>query len=137
MDNPTNTELAGYLREWAKEMDADESGRHWLVVAADRLMEDLTMRALREAQDLCAQPAEKPTVPEVMPMVRAYYAEPENVCGGSLHIVLDDCNVRDSDVEFCIEYAKERGDRAGVLLGEILRRMSKTQRLKIAQKIYE
>jgi hypothetical protein len=74
---------------------------------------------------------DKPTVPEVMPLVRAYYAKEENGAGGSLHIVLDDGNVEDSSVEFCIEEAEKRGDKDGVELGKILLRMSKTQRNKL------
>ena len=37
MSNPTNTELAGYLREWASEMDAGTPGKTWLLEAANRL----------------------------------------------------------------------------------------------------
>jgi hypothetical protein len=71
----------------------------------------------------------KPTVPEVLPIVREYYEE--HAAGGTLHIVLDDGNVDDSDVQFCIDYARRQGDNAGVFLGQILLRMSKTQRLKL------
>lgn len=73
----------------------------------------------------------KPTVPEVLPIVRAYYAKPGNLAGGSLHIVLDDGNVGDDCVEFCEKEATERGDDDGVALARILRRMSKTQRHKL------
>jgi hypothetical protein len=34
----------------------------------------------------------KPTVPEVKPLIRAYYALPMNGAGGELHCVLDDRN---------------------------------------------
>ncbi len=37
MNNPTNAQLAGYLREWAKEMAPLEAGKQWLLLAADRL----------------------------------------------------------------------------------------------------
>jgi hypothetical protein len=76
----------------------------------------------------------KPTVPEVLPLVRAYCAKPGNWNGGSLHIVLADDNVSDSDVQHCIEWARERGDDDGAALGEILLRMSKTQRLRLASR---
>lgn len=74
---------------------------------------------------------DKPTVPDVLPLVRAYYAKPGNEAGGSLHIVLDDGNVDDDCVEFCEKYATENGDEDGVALARILRRMSKTQRNKL------
>lgn len=73
----------------------------------------------------------KPTIPEVLPLVQAYYAKPGNIVGGSLHIVLDDCNVDDSHVRYCIDDAREKGDDDGVRLGELLLRMSKTQRSKL------
>lgn len=75
----------------------------------------------------------KPTVPEVLPLVQAYYALPGNGVGGSLHIVLEDGNVEDSSVAFCLKAAQERGDAPGVELASILLRMSRTQRLKLAR----
>lgn len=32
------------------------------------------------------------------------YGEENCACGGPLHIILDDGNIRDSDIEFCAEY---------------------------------
>ncbi len=78
----------------------------------------------------------KPTVPEVLPMMYAYRDTEGNGVGGSLHIVLDDGNTEDDHVKWCIEYAKERGDAAGVELGETLLRMSRTQRGKLAGLFY-
>jgi hypothetical protein len=73
----------------------------------------------------------KPTVPEVQPLVAAFYALPENGAGGSLHVVLDDGNVADGHVEGCIEYAEKRGDAIGAALGRLLMLCSKTQREKL------
>ena len=56
---------------------------------------------------------------------------------GSLHIVLDDGNVRDDHVTFCREYATKNGDTEGAELAEILLTMSKTQRLRLPDKVYE
>lgn len=75
---------------------------------------------------------EKPTVPEVLPLVQAYYAMPGNSAGGSLHLVLDDGNVEDSSVAVCLRYAQEHDDEAGVELATLLLKMSKTQRKKLA-----
>jgi hypothetical protein len=71
----------------------------------------------------------KPTIPDVVERFAAYYAK--NLAWGSLHIVLDDGNVEDSSVKFCIENAQERGDVEGKGLAEILLQMSKTQRAKL------
>lgn len=74
----------------------------------------------------------KPTVPEVLPLVRAYYAKPGNGAGGNLHIVLDDYNVRDDDVQFCLDLAEQFNDEDGAALAKLLLKMSKTQRAKLA-----
>ena len=71
------------------------------------------------------------TIPEILPLIQAYYQKPGNCNGGSLHIVLEDCNLKDSDVQFCIDYAKEKGDADGMALAEKLLLMSKTQRKKL------
>ena len=75
----------------------------------------------------------KPTIPEVIDRFIAYHGLPENAAWGSLHIVLEDDNVDDSSVRYCIDYALERGDKEGAELAKILLRMSKTQRLKLGR----
>ncbi len=71
----------------------------------------------------------KPTVPEVLPFVRALYAiEP---AGGSLHVVLDDGNLADAFVAGCAEDARAAGDRFGELLARVLLLMSRTQRARL------
>lgn len=75
----------------------------------------------------------KPTISEVLPLVRAYYAKPGNDVGGCLHVVLDDGNVADGHVRACMEFAKKQGDAAGVELAQVILRMSKTQRRKLAR----
>lgn len=72
----------------------------------------------------------KPTVPSVIDEFKRYHAR--ECAWGALHIVLDDGNVRDGDVAFCAEYAREVGDTEAARLAETLLAMSKTQRLKIA-----
>jgi|SRR4051812_22637710 len=59
-------------------------------------------------------------VSDVDALVERFYAMPENGVGGSLHIVLDDCNINDGSVEWCIEHARGRDDRAGEALGRLL-----------------
>lgn len=84
---------------------------------------------VQECNRILADP-NKPNVPTVQPLVDAYYAL-GNWAGGSLHIALEDCNVKDRDVQWCVENAEKDGDCYGVLLGKVLLRMSKTQRLKL------
>lgn len=71
----------------------------------------------------------QPTVPEVRPLTRAFYEL--HPTGGSLHIVLDDGNVKDSDVQSCVDYAIQGGDKTGEKLGRVLLLMSPTQRNKL------
>ncbi|MNB58588.1 hypothetical protein D3C87_598700 [compost metagenome] len=72
------------------------------------------------------------TVPEVIERFAAYHMD--YPVWGSLHIVLEDFNVDNHHVEWCIEYAIKEGDKEGEELGKILLQMSKSQRLKIAHK---
>lgn len=78
----------------------------------------------------------RPTVPAVLPRVRAYRDQPGNSVGGRLHLVLDGGNTRDSHVQYCLEHAKAIGDTEGAALARILLRMSKTQRGKLASLFY-
>lgn len=73
----------------------------------------------------------KPTIPDVVSDFTDYREKPGNGAWGSLHIVLDDGNVTDDDVRFCIDWAEHNGDSDGKRLGEVLLRMSKTQRKKL------
>jgi len=73
----------------------------------------------------------RPTVPEVYPLIIDYYKKPDNNCGGSLHCVLDDGNLDDQNIIFSIGHAHEESDEDGVRLGELLLRMSITQRRKL------
>ncbi|HUT43219.1 MAG TPA: hypothetical protein VMW95_02690 [Desulfobacterales bacterium] len=77
----------------------------------------------------------KPQIPDFIERFSLY--RKINPIWGSLHIVLADGNVKDSDVEFCRNYALEHGDHNGVFLADILMKMSKTQRRKIDMKVDE
>lgn len=69
-------------------------------------------------------------VPEILPLLKDYY--PNHRSGGSLHIVLEDGNVDNKHVEYCKQYAIERGDADGARIADILLTMTKTQRRKAA-----
>ena len=49
----------------------------------------------------------KPTLPEVRPLIDAYYALPWNGAGGELHVVLDDGNVERSHIQWCLDNAQQ------------------------------
>lgn len=73
----------------------------------------------------------KPTTDNVRKLINGYYAKPGNSNGGALHVVLEDGNIRDSDIEFCIDKAEKAGDLDGISIGALLLQMSKTQRRKL------
>lgn len=67
-------------------------------------------------------------MPEIVPLIEAYYQKPENWVGGSLHVVLDDYNLDDDCIKHCRDLAAERGDADGVALSTALLQMTPTQR---------
>jgi hypothetical protein len=80
----------------------------------------------------------KVTVNDVLPLACRLYHE-EALCtrhtgnvGGHLHIVLDDGNERDSDVQFCLDEALQDKCDTCITIARLLLRMSKTQRLKLS-----
>ena len=75
----------------------------------------------------------KLTIPDVLERFAAYYRrEP---VWGSLHVVLDDGNVEDRSVRFCLEYAEREGDVEGAELARLLLRLSRSQRLRLAERV--
>ena len=73
----------------------------------------------------------KPTREEVSKLVKDYYAKPDNLVGGNLHVVLDDGNIQDYHIELCLKQAEEERDEDGIILAKALLEMSLTQRKKI------
>jgi hypothetical protein len=71
----------------------------------------------------------KPSISDVRDCFRSYLDL--NPGWGSLHIVLEDGNVSDANVRFCVDYAQRNGDLEGERLALILLEMSKTQRRKL------
>ena len=65
----------------------------------------------------------------VTALVDRYYQD--HPVGGSLHIVLDDGNIEDDDIEFSINHARGEDDPIGELIGLLMLQLSKTQRLKV------
>lgn len=73
----------------------------------------------------------KPTIQQLIEAVKAYYSIHGNNVGGRLHIVLDDGNINNSDIKWCIDYASSKNDNEAVLLGKMLLGASLTQRRKL------
>lgn len=71
----------------------------------------------------------KPTVPDVLPLVRAVYAR--HCAGCCLHILTDDGNVCQDDADYCLQRAQETGHADCLAAAELLVQMSPTQRRKV------
>ena len=78
---------------------------------------------------------DKETLTKAIEMAREYYGY--NPVGGYLHIVLDDENVEDSNVEFCIKEAKKYDDSEAIALGKFILNMPKAQRIKLVHRYDE
>ena len=61
----------------------------------------------------------------------SYDNQPGNAAGGSLHIILDDGNIEDNSVQYCIQYAIEHKDRPGENLARKLLLLSWRQRARL------
>ncbi len=67
-------------------------------------------------------PPDRPKVPEVRALVKAYYAKPGNGAGGNCHVVLDDSNIKEHFLVSTLAECSAAGDVDGA---EIMRRMLK------------
>ncbi len=77
----------------------------------------------------------KPSIPEVIHLFKAYKEKPGNSVWGSLHIVLEDGNIKNDHIVFCKEWARDLGDKDGENLCDILLLMSKSQRTRIGKMV--
>ncbi len=60
-----------------------------------------------------------------------YYSMPNNGAGGRLHLVLDDLNVRNSDLEFCEKLCLKEGDWLGLKIIEFLQMFPEQDRKRL------
>jgi hypothetical protein len=70
----------------------------------------------------------RPTTDDVKPLVYLLYDLPQHGCGGCLHITLEDGNLEDSSVQFCADYAQERGCFLCGVVATAMLQMTMTQR---------
>ncbi len=55
---------------------------------------------------------------------------------GSLHVALDDDNLKDASIQFCLNEATRTNDTKGVILAKYLLTMTKSQRARVSAKTY-
>ncbi len=81
------------------------------------------------ADELIALAANRPVITSALKKRFIEYGI--GTCWRSLHITMDDGNIDNHHVEFCLKDALAKGDTEGAALAEILLKMSKTQRRKL------
>lgn len=72
------------------------------------------------------------TVPRLERAASRYYEL--HPAGGSLHIVLDDRNIKRGHVAWCLEYALKNGDTPGAMLARGLLRSTISQRKRLTSR---
>lgn len=78
----------------------------------------------------------KPTIPDVLPLIKAYKQLPGNGVGGNLHVYLDDGNTEAGHVLWCLEECIKEQDYLGEGICRISLLMSNTQRHKLSSMFY-
>lgn len=79
----------------------------------------------------------RPAAQDVAKQIAAYYAKPGNGAGGHCHIVLDDENIRDDHVQWCLERCEQEADPDGASIMRIFLGMKRTARLKAIRLAWE
>jgi hypothetical protein len=73
----------------------------------------------------------KPSKEMMGAIIAEFYRKTENICGGTLHIVLEDGNTEDHNVEWCKRYAEDQLDYDGVLVADLLLKFTEDEREEI------
>ncbi|MEW5856427.1 MAG: hypothetical protein AB1861_03475 [Cyanobacteriota bacterium] len=72
---------------------------------------------------------------KVLPLAQEYYKI--HRAGGNLHVVLDDGNCTQEDVELCLRQASRENDELGVRLAQALLNLSFYERYYFVTALYE
>jgi len=73
----------------------------------------------------------RPLVPDVVPLVRAYYRN-HGYPNARMHVVIEDRNLDDRSIQWMLDRAIEHGDREAAQIALLLLKMSKAQRKRVA-----
>lgn len=73
----------------------------------------------------------KPTVPQAVEALTAYYRIPGRDNGGVVHIITEDGNAKQEHADSCVEHARQHGTQEDLEIAELLAAMSRTQRRKL------
>ena len=73
-------------------------------------------------------PRDRPTARDVRARIVAYYRKPGNEAGGYCHVVLDDGNLGDNSIRYCLGACELEMDTDGFEIMRLMLLLSKTQR---------
>lgn len=76
------------------------------------------------------------TINDVLPACVALYALPGHGVGGCLHIVLEDGNLKNHHVQFCVDYAREQDCPTCQRIAADILALSMTQRRKLRARLW-
>ncbi len=69
-------------------------------------------------------------------LVIAYLAKPENGSGGRCHVVLEDGNLFDGSIQYCLGECEYAGDVDGARIMNAMFEMTRSQRRRVLQRSY-
>lgn len=90
-----------------------------------------TVKEYNQLVDDIREDREDRWLPRLNEMIKDYYSLPGNICGGLLHIVLDDDNIEDQHLHWCAGLTHGKNDYAGNDIASLLLRMTMEQRKKL------
>lgn len=115
------------LREIAPLLDS--VGEHGIAQDA-RELGGFGLRSQGRVGSTPTAPQPPATPSQLRALIKAYYAKPGNLAGGTLHVTLDDGNIETHHILFCLGQAKDARDVDGVRIAELLLSMTRRQRAK-------
>lgn len=77
-----------------------------------------------------------PTLEKLVDLCKEFYAD-GNEAGGWLHLVLDDGNLEDDHIKFCLETANNYNDLVAFTLAEKLLKLSMVNRELLYKKLWD
>lgn len=77
------------------------------------------------------KPATRPTVPEVVPLIRAVYKRPDGGAGCCLHVEIDDGNIGDVFMPGMLAAARAAGHPECIAAAEAFAQLTTSQRRRV------
>lgn len=73
----------------------------------------------------------KSEIQELIPMIREWFAQPENAGGGVFHVMLEDGNVEQEFADLALAEARQSGNQTAIKIAEKLAALTVAERTKV------